>query len=208
MKKFLSGVLCATLVFSLTLSALAISGKMTIEVDPINIMVNGEVFVPKDVNGKEVPQFAYQGTTYAPLRALAEAYGLEVGYDAAANMATVQDPDAPVVPAEDTKAEFHYVPQSTDTKYLDFMNMWNVELSSDCEWLFVTAKDINTTVKWWEDNGKEAAHDHLWTLADELAKQFNNEPPTIIVLGSKAVDDESFFHPYGHVIVPQYTWMH
>lgn len=31
MKKFLSGALCATLVFSLTLS-----GRMTIDVDPIN----------------------------------------------------------------------------------------------------------------------------------------------------------------------------
>lgn len=92
MKKFLSGVLCATLVFSLALSALAISGKMTIEVDPINVQVNGEVFQPTDVTGKEVPVFAYQGTTYAPLRALAEAYGLEVGYDASANMATVTEP--------------------------------------------------------------------------------------------------------------------
>lgn len=36
MKRFLSGALCATLVFSLALSALAISGRMTIEVDPVN----------------------------------------------------------------------------------------------------------------------------------------------------------------------------
>lgn len=33
--------------------------------------------------------FTYNGTTYAPLRALAEAYGLEVGYDAEKKMATV-----------------------------------------------------------------------------------------------------------------------
>lgn len=130
MKKFLSGVLCATLVFSLTLSALAISGKMTIEVDPINIMVNGEVFVPKDVNGKEVPQFAYQGTTYAPLRALAEAYGLEVGYDAEKNMATVSDPEAKPVatPAPDTTAKNDYSDWTAEDEaiYQAFKDKWEV----------------------------------------------------------------------------------
>ncbi len=92
LRTFLSGFLCAALIFALALSALAIAGRMTIEVDPINIQVNGQTFVPKDVTGKEVPVFAYEGTTYAPLRALAEAYGLSVGYDPQTNLATVQDP--------------------------------------------------------------------------------------------------------------------
>lgn len=33
--------------------------------------------------------FTYNGTTYAPLRALAEDYGLEAGYDGSKNLATV-----------------------------------------------------------------------------------------------------------------------
>lgn len=81
------------LVMLLGIAAGAVGG-MTISVDPINIQVNGQTFQPKDVNGNDVPVFAYNGTTYAPLRALAEAYGLTVGYDAAANMATVTDPKA------------------------------------------------------------------------------------------------------------------
>ncbi len=101
-RPFLSGFLCAALVFALALSALAITGRMTIEVDPINIQVNGRTFAPKDVTGKEVPVFAYQGTTYAPLRALAEAYGLSVGYDPQTNLATVQDPG--LTPASATGA--------------------------------------------------------------------------------------------------------
>lgn len=120
MKKFLSGVLCTTLVFSLALSALAISGRMTIEVDPINIQVNGETFQPTDVTGKEVPVFAYQGTTYAPLRALAEAYGLEVGYAAEANMASVNDPGVKpaATPAPDTAAKDELVVYDEDGKVL------------------------------------------------------------------------------------------
>lgn len=98
-KSFLAGFLACGLLVGLGVSVLAISGRMTIEVDPINIQVNGQTFAPTDVTGKEVPVFAYQGTTYAPLRALAEAYGLTVGYDAQTNMATVTDPaKVPPVP--------------------------------------------------------------------------------------------------------------
>lgn len=88
---FLAGMLTTALICGLTVSALAATGQLTITVDPINIQVNGETFQPKDAQGADVPVFAYNGTTYAPLRALAEAYGLEVGYDAETNMATVKD---------------------------------------------------------------------------------------------------------------------
>lgn len=103
------------LTFFLTLTAvllavhvLAASGMIQISVDPtIKILVNGEEFKPKDANGRDVMTFVYDGTTYAPLRALAEAYGLEVGYDADLKMATVSEPgtSAPAAPAVQTPAE-------------------------------------------------------------------------------------------------------
>lgn len=89
-KGFVSGVVACVLVLSLVGGAYAAS--QTISIDPINVKVNGETFQPKDVNGNDVLVFAYNGTTYAPLRALAEAYGLVVGYDAAENLATVDAP--------------------------------------------------------------------------------------------------------------------
>lgn len=83
------------------------AGKMIdITVDPtVKIKVNGEEFRPKDANGNDVMTFIYNGTTYAPLRALAEAYGLEVGYDAAANMATVDEPGKKQTAAPAQKTE-------------------------------------------------------------------------------------------------------
>lgn len=92
LSSFLSGVILALLISALSVSALAASGALTITVDPIQVMVNGEIFQPKDVQGRDVMVFAYNGTTYAPVRALAEAYGLEVNYDSARHMAVVNDP--------------------------------------------------------------------------------------------------------------------
>ena len=92
-KGFITGVLVSMLVLSFIGSVLAVSS--TISVDPINIMVHGKEFHPKDANGNDVFVFVYNGTTYAPLRALAEAFGLEVGYDSEANLATVNAPSAP-----------------------------------------------------------------------------------------------------------------
>lgn len=89
---FLAGALVMLMLVALPVSALASDGALSLKVYPINILVNGEVFQPTDANGSKVMVFTYNGTTYAPLRALAEAYGLDVGYDAKSNTATVANP--------------------------------------------------------------------------------------------------------------------
>lgn len=92
---FLSGVLATLLISSATVSAFAASGLITLNVQPAQVMVNGTVFQPKDAQGRDALVFTYNGTTYAPVRALAESYGLTVGYDAAQNMATVSSASQP-----------------------------------------------------------------------------------------------------------------
>jgi hypothetical protein len=95
MKKSAKILITAALAAVLSLGSFAAGKMIDITVDPtVKIKVNGTEFRPKDANGNDVMTFIYNGTTYAPLRALAEAYGLEVGYDAAANMATVDEPGA------------------------------------------------------------------------------------------------------------------
>lgn len=49
----------------------------------LTIRLDGEVLTLRDVNGNEVQPLSFEGTTYLPLRALAEIVGLEVGWDAA-----------------------------------------------------------------------------------------------------------------------------
>ena len=86
---FVSGAIAMLLLVGLPVTVLAASGTIRIEVSPISVLVDGEVFQPKDAKGNDVMVFTYNGTTYAPLRALSEAYGLEVGYDGERNIATV-----------------------------------------------------------------------------------------------------------------------
>lgn len=117
-KQFLSfaaGALTALLISSTAVTALAASGAIRIEVSPISVLVDGEVFLPKDAKGNDVMVFTYNGTTYAPLRALAEAYGLEVGYDGERNIATVSKQPT------QTQAPI------ADTGYADFERQWTVK---------------------------------------------------------------------------------
>ena len=177
---FLSGMFTMLLLGALTLSALAVSGRMTIEVDPINVQVNGQVFVPTDANGKEVPVFAYNGTTYAPLRALAEAYGLEVGYDATSNMATVGKTEVKTTatpeptPAPDTTAKLDYSDWSTEDEaaYQEFKGMWG-DIEYDGRLIYVKysgASDISDLIVGLKANYKDAIPVYALRLFNELPK--------------------------------------
>ena len=112
---FVSGAIAMQLLVGLPVTALAASGAIRIEVSPISVLVDGEVFQPKDAKGNDVMVFTYNGTTYAPLRALAEAYGLEVGYDGERHIATVSKQPA------QTQAPV------ADTGYAGFEKQWTVK---------------------------------------------------------------------------------
>lgn len=64
-------------------SSTTVTGKQTIDVDylDIKLVVNGKEVTPKDVNGNVVEPFAYNGTTYLPVRAVGEALGKSVRWD-------------------------------------------------------------------------------------------------------------------------------
>ena len=127
---FLAGMLTTALVCGLTISALAANGLLTIDVDPsVTIKVNGEVFQPKNEQGEDVMVFKYNGTTYAPVRALAEAYGLEVGFDQSSNMATVDKsttPDTTAAPVDNSE----WTPEE-EVAYQKFKGLWEVGRVAD-----------------------------------------------------------------------------
>ncbi|MDR0930727.1 MAG: copper amine oxidase N-terminal domain-containing protein [Clostridiales bacterium] len=54
---------------------------LSAEYSDISIIVDSEQIVPKDANGVEVEPFIVDGTTYVPLRAVADAFDKEVAWN-------------------------------------------------------------------------------------------------------------------------------
>ena len=83
-KGFVSGLLLATMVFGLGVPALAASVKqLNAAYSDIKITLDGKGITPTDANGNTVEPFAVDGTTYLPVRAVANALGLGVEWDGA-----------------------------------------------------------------------------------------------------------------------------
>lgn len=100
-KGFIAGVVLTVLVMGLLGTALATTGRQTVEVDYNNIKVtlNGEAVALVDANGAPVEPFAINGTTYLPVRAVASALGLDVGWDPATTTVTLNTKGQAATPA-------------------------------------------------------------------------------------------------------------
>jgi len=83
MKNFVKGFLVATLIFAVTLTGFAASKKQSIQVElnPATIKVKGDV--------KNIDHFIYNGTTYVPIRAIAEMLDVEVNWDGTNNTISI-----------------------------------------------------------------------------------------------------------------------
>lgn len=91
-KGFAAGVVSSIAALSLVFSAMAASRTIVVD-EGMKISINGARFLPKDPNGNAVGLFSYNGTTYAPVRAICEAAGLKVGYDESTQTAIITTPD-------------------------------------------------------------------------------------------------------------------
>ena len=55
-------------------------------------MLNGKEIVPTDANGNVVEPFTIDGTTYLPVRGIASALGMNVGWDGETNTVSLDNP--------------------------------------------------------------------------------------------------------------------
>lgn len=78
--------------------ASAAAGKVTQELEYRNIKVtlNGKALDLRNAVGDPVEPFMFGGTNYLPVRALAEALGLEVSWDGANSTVVLKEPEAQV----------------------------------------------------------------------------------------------------------------
>ncbi len=91
-KRLISLALVVVLLLSLCVSAMAVRTESAeITYRAIKISLNGEIISPCDAEGKGVEPFIMNasGTTYLPLRAVAQALGLDVKWDGATSTVTL-----------------------------------------------------------------------------------------------------------------------
>lgn len=85
MKKTLQGFIAGTLSGIILTSGIAIAANTTtlydVMTNGIKIFVDGQKIIPKDANGNRVEPFIHNGTTYLPVRAIADALGKAVYWD-------------------------------------------------------------------------------------------------------------------------------
>ena len=102
MKKRVQGVFVGILIYMLVFSgvSLAVNIQKNIEITyrDIKLNVDGEEIVPKSVTGKIVEPFIYDGTTYLPVRAVAEALNRDVDWDNDTSMVIIKEKELREVP--------------------------------------------------------------------------------------------------------------
>lgn len=107
LQSFLAGILTAALLFAVTSTALAASGSVTF--NAINLTKEGKIIFNKDedfelASGEKVPSSilyvdqAGGGTTYLPMRYLAELLGMSVTWDQATGTADLKSKQTVVEP--------------------------------------------------------------------------------------------------------------
>lgn len=94
----------------------------------IRVYLDGQLLEPKDANGKPVDVFLYNGTTYLPVRAISEALGLTVTWDAPSKSVLINQPGtAPALPSSTVPSG--YVHPSTVSHDMIF-GVWELECSN------------------------------------------------------------------------------
>ena len=93
-KDMLAGGLIVAAVAGLAVPALAATGSRQVWVDysDIKLVINGETVTPRDGDGSVVEPFTIDGTTYLPVRAVADALGMDVDWNDSTNTVTLTDP--------------------------------------------------------------------------------------------------------------------
>ena len=89
-KQFFLGFLIASLLFS-SITVFADITEIKAFLSDIKIALNGQVLELKDANGNKVTPIVSNGTTYLPVRALANVFGKEVSFNSVTNTVEIKD---------------------------------------------------------------------------------------------------------------------
>lgn len=96
-RKLLLSILIGAVIFvSAVVGVVAATGTQQITAllnGNIKITLNGDPWTPRDATGKALTPITYEGSTYLPVRAVAEAAGMSVDWDGATQTVILSDQD-------------------------------------------------------------------------------------------------------------------
>ena len=118
-KGFLSGIIVTLIFVALIGSAAASVGRQTAQLDFNNIKVtlDGKSIPLVDANGTAVEPFAINGTTYLPVRAVADALGLGVGWDQSTTTVILTNKAVTPAPSQEPVTSHRIYVTATGSKY-------------------------------------------------------------------------------------------
>lgn len=90
-KGIATGIVLSTVFISTCVFATSYNKQLNAVYNDIKIIVGGQRIIPKDSNGKKVDPFIVDGTTYLPVRAVAEALGRSVTWNQKTKEVIVED---------------------------------------------------------------------------------------------------------------------
>lgn len=82
LKRLATLAFCTAVVCGTALAANTVCKNISVYYTGIKLVVDGVAVTPKDANGAVVEPFTYNGTTYLPVRAVGDAIGRQVTWDA------------------------------------------------------------------------------------------------------------------------------
>lgn len=169
-KGFTLGIVFILLVVSMIgTSFAAYKTQATLEYDDIKIVIDGETVTPKDVNGNTVEPFIIDGTTYLPVRAIANALGMDVAWDNSTKTATLTTESyvEPVDPSSMTMGQQNALESAKS--YLEVLPFSRVGLIDQLEYEGYSTEDAtfavdNCGADWYEQAAK-CAQSYLDVMA-------------------------------------------
>lgn len=78
---FCAGFMAAIAVAGVAVAAKSLYEKIDVYYNNIKIVIDGSEYTPTDANGNTVEPFIYNGTTFLPVRAIANAFDKDVRWD-------------------------------------------------------------------------------------------------------------------------------
>ncbi|SFM56368.1 Copper amine oxidase N-terminal domain-containing protein [Paenibacillus sp. 1_12] len=121
-KLIISLALSVTIVGSMSIGAFAAANLEEISAylnKGLGLKLNGKAWQPKDADGNATYPITYNGSTYLPARAVAEALGTKIGYDTESNTVLIGE-NLDAIPSKGMPGKSRSNPETVGKK-VDFM---------------------------------------------------------------------------------------